>query len=135
MTFPDAVRTCLSKYVTFSGRATRSEFWFFALFSFLAFVSASIFDGLLNLVVPAPAMGGYMLSSIVALGLMLPQISAAVRRLHDLGHSGWWYLIGLIPVAGGLVLLVLFCFEGTPSENRFGSNPLAFESDWAPENT
>ncbi len=76
-----------------------------------------------------------MLSSIVALGLMLPQISAAVRRLHDLGHSGWWYLIGLIPFAGGLILLALFCFEGTPGENRFGPNPLAFESDWAPENT
>jgi len=133
MTFPDAVRTCLSKYITFSGRATRSEYWYFVLFPFLVFLSAFVVDGILNMALDAPALGGNMLTGVVMLFLLLPLISAAVRRLHDLGHSGWWYLIGFVPVVGGVVLLILFCFQGTPGENRFGPDPLAFEADWAPE--
>jgi uncharacterized membrane protein YhaH (DUF805 family) len=134
LTFPDAVRACWSKYATFSGRATRSEYWFFVLFAFLVVVAASILDSMLNLVVFEPAMGGNMLSSLAMLVLLLPQLSAAVRRLHDLGHSGWWYLIGLVPIVGGAALLVWFCLRGTEGENRFGPDPLGFESEWAPEN-
>jgi uncharacterized membrane protein YhaH (DUF805 family) len=133
LTFPDAVRACWSKYATFSGRATRSEYWFFVLFAFLVVVAASILDSMLNLVVFEPAMGGNMLSSLAMLVLLLPQLAAAVRRLHDLGHSGWWYLIGLVPAFGGAALLIWFCFRGTEGENRFGPDPLGFESEWAPE--
>jgi uncharacterized membrane protein YhaH (DUF805 family) len=79
LTFPDAVRACWSKYATFSGRATRSEYWFFVLFAFLVVVAASILDSMLNLVVFEPAMGGNMLASVAMLVLLLPQISAAVR--------------------------------------------------------
>ena len=127
LTFPDAVRTCLTKYAVFNGRATRSEYWFFVLFAFLVVVAASILDSMVNLLVFAPVMGGNMLA------LLLPQLSAAVRRLHDLGHSGWWYLIGLVPVVGGAVLLIWFCLRGTEGDNRFGPDPLGFESEWAPE--
>jgi uncharacterized membrane protein YhaH (DUF805 family) len=133
LTFPDAVRTCLTKYAVFNGRATRSEYWFFVLFAFLVVVAASIFDGILNMVVFEPAMGGNMLASLAMLALLLPQLAAAVRRLHDLGHSGWWYLIGLVPVVGGAALLIWFCLRGTEGENRFGPDPLGFESEWAPE--
>jgi len=134
LTFPDAVRTCLTKYAVFNGRATRSEYWFFVLFAFLVVVAAAILDSILNMVVFEPAMGGNMLSGLAMLALLLPQLAAAVRRLHDLGHSGWWYLIGLVPAVGGAVLLVWFCFRGTEGDNRFGPDPLGFESEWAPEN-
>ena len=133
LTFPDAVRTCLTKYAVFNGRATRSEYWFFVLFAFLVVVAASILDSILNLLVFAPVMGGNMLASLAMLALLLPQLSAAVRRLHDLGHSGWWYLIGLVPVVGGAALLIWFCLRGTEGDNRFGPDPLGFESEWAPE--
>ena len=134
LTFPDAVRTCLTKYAVFNGRATRSEYWFFVLFAFLVVVAASILDSMLNMVVFEPAMGGNMLSGLAMLALLLPQLAAAVRRLHDLGHSGWWYLIGLVPAVGGAALLIWFCFRGTEGDNRFGPDPLGFESEWAPEN-
>ena len=133
LTFPDAVRTCLTKYAVFNGRATRSEYWFFVLFAFLVVVAASILDSMLNMVVFEPAMGGNMLATLAMLALLLPQLSAAVRRLHDLGRSGWWYLIGLVPVVGGAVLLIWFCLRGTEGDNRFGPDPLGFESEWAPE--
>jgi len=134
LTFPDAVRTCLTKYAVFNGRATRSEYWFFVLFAFLVVVAAAILDSILNMVVFEPAMGGNMLSGLAMLALLLPQLAAAVRRLHDLGHSGWWYLIGLVPAVGGAALLIWFCFRGTEGDNRFGPDPLGFESEWAPEN-
>ena len=133
LTFPDAVRTCLTKYAVFNGRATRSEYWFFVLFAFLVVVAASILDSMLNMVVFEPAMGGNMLATLAMLALLLPQLAAAVRRLHDLGHSGWWYLIGLVPAVGGAALLIWFCFRGTEGDNRFGPDPLGFESEWAPE--
>jgi len=135
MTFPDAVKTCLAKYATFSGRATRSEYWFFVLFAFLVLLGASILDNVLDVVVFAPVLEGNILAGAVVLALLLPQIAVAVRRLHDMNHSGWWYLIGLVPAAGGIILVIWFCFEGTRGENRFGPDPFAFEADWAPEDT
>ena len=73
LTFPDAVRTCLTKYAVFNGRATRSEYWFFVLFAFLVVVAASILDSILNIF--APVMGGNMLASLAMLALLLPQLS------------------------------------------------------------
>ena len=83
MTFTDAVRTCLSKYITFTGRAARSEYWFFVLFIFLAVVGASILDGILSLIFFMPVMDGSTLTTIALLGLFLPHIAVGVRRLHD----------------------------------------------------
>ncbi len=98
MSFAESIRTCLTKYVDFKGRASRSEYWWFVLFIFLAYVGV----GVVGSVAKAPA-----LILVVPFALLLPQLAAGVRRLHDTGKSGWWYLICLIPYVGGIVVLVL----------------------------
>ncbi|MFT4027199.1 MAG: DUF805 domain-containing protein [Novosphingobium sp.] len=105
----------MSKYVVFSGRASRSEYWFFYLATFLASIVASIIDNILGL--------GF-LSMIVALGLFLPSIAAGIRRLHDTDRSGWWLLIVLIPLVGAILLIVWLATKGTPGTNQFGPDPL-----------
>lgn len=90
MNFGQAISTCLSKYATFSGRASRPEFWWFSLFQLLVLLVAAMFSDLL-----------YGLSG---LGLMLPALAAGARRLHDIGKSGWWQLLMLTGI-GYLVLL------------------------------
>lgn len=101
VSFGEAIKTCFSKYATFSGRASRSEFWYFFLFSFIL--------GCIPIV-----------NFIAGLVLLLPSLAVAVRRLHDTGKSGWWYLICLIPFIGGLVLLIFYCQEGQPDANQYG---------------
>ena len=98
MTFQDAIRTCLSKYADFTGRATRPEYWWFVLFVVL--VSAA-----LSLISP-------ILSGIFTLGTLLPSVAAATRRLHDTNRSGWWQLICFVPVIGLIVILVFLAQEG-----------------------
>ena len=99
MGFTEAIKTCFSKYATFSGRPTRAEFWWFFLFTFLG--------GLIPIV-----------GLIFALAVLIPSIAVAVRRLHDTDRSGWWLLIGLIPLVGFIVLLVFYCQE-SKEPNRF----------------
>jgi uncharacterized membrane protein YhaH (DUF805 family) len=112
MGFADAVRTCLSKYVDFQGRAMRSEFWWFALFNIIIQVITSVIDhGVLNYPI---------LSTIATLALILPGIAVSVRRLHDTDRSGWWLLISFIPLIGAILLLVWYCTKGSVSQNRFG---------------
>ncbi|MEM1048610.1 MAG: DUF805 domain-containing protein [Pseudomonadota bacterium] len=124
MSLTDAVRTVLSKYATFQGRAVRSEFWFFVLFVFLLFTVLAFIEG----AVLAPALGfsafdrdaGQPLSLIASLALLLPNIAVAVRRLHDIDRSGWWLLIGFVPVLGFLVLLYWYIQPGTDGANQYG---------------
>ena len=116
MNFGDSIRTCLSKYATFQGRASRSEYWFFILFGVIALVVASIVDGILGT--------GLALYGLVALGLFLPQLAAGVRRLHDVNRSGWWMLIVLVPLLGPILLLIWTCSPGTAGDNDHGANPL-----------
>ncbi len=124
MSFTDAVRTVLSKYATFQGRAVRSEFWFFVLFVFLLFTILAVIEG----AVLAPALGfsvfdpdaGQPLSLVASLGLLLPNIAVAVRRLHDIDRSGWWLLIGFVPILGFLVLLYWYIQPGTQGTNQYG---------------
>ena len=96
MTFQESVRVCFSKYADFTGRATRSEYWWFFLFILL--VSAAI------------SMVSHTLSGLFSLATLLPSIAAAARRLHDTNRSGWWQLIILVPVIG-LVVLVVFLVQ------------------------
>lgn len=112
MTFSESIRTCFSKYATFSGRATRSEFWWFALFCVL-------------LSLPLAFLGP--LAPLLLIPLWIPAISVEVRRLHDTGRSGWWFWIVLIPIVG-LIKLVWYCNRGTVGDNRFGPDPLAVPS-------
>ncbi len=120
MNFMDAVRTCLNKYATFSGRARRSEFWWFILFNFAAQIAASIVDGII-----AAIIGFSALAFLVMLALFIPGLAVSVRRLHDTGRSGWWLLLGLIPVVGIVVLIVWYATEGQPGPNQYGENPKA----------
>ena len=124
MDFQQAIKTCFSKYVTFSGRASRSEFWWFMLFIFagnfiLGFVDLSLFGR------TAEGDTISILGALFSLAVFLPSIAVGVRRLHDVDKSGWWYLLILIPLIGWLILIVFFFIhQGTAGSNRFGEDPL-----------
>ena len=110
MDFTTAVKTCFAKFVDFSGRATRSEYWWFVLAYFiLAIVTGFIHEYLYFLVV---------------LVFLVPMISAGVRRLHDIGKTGWLLLLGLIPVVG-LVLIYFMVQPSQPESNAYGAPPAA----------
>lgn len=115
MNFQEAVSTVLSKYADFTGRAGRSEFWWFALFNLLA----SLVIGMIDQAI----FGQEILGFIFALGVLLPGIAVAARRLHDIDRSGWWLLIVLIPLIGWIVLLYWYISEGTPGANQYGAQP------------
>ena len=115
MSLPDAVRTCLNKYVDFSGRARRSEYWWFALSIFIVYLVASFLGRAVS--------AGVLLADLVALGLFLPSLAVAVRRLHDTNRSGWFYLISLIPLVGTIILIVFMCQESVRGPNRYGPSP------------
>ena len=119
MEFVPAVKQVLQKYVVFTGRASRSEYWWFFLFSNLALWTAQIAGGMIG--------DSGVLSGIVTLALFLPALAVGVRRLHDIDRSGWWALLVLLPLIGLIVLIVWNCFRGTPGPNRFGPDPLANE--------
>lgn len=104
----------LKQYAVFGGRARRTEYWMFALVNLVVSI-VLLFVG--------RAIGFDYLQSVYALAVLLPTLGVSVRRLHDTGRSGWWLLIGLVPVIGAIVLLVFFCIEGQPSENQYGANP------------
>lgn len=141
MSFTDAIKTCFSKYVTFSGRAPRSEYWWFALFLWIAILILSYVDTLVFGAREVVMMSGsdsfqngmsfnmawqpQPITGIFMLATFLPNLAVSVRRLHDTNRSGWWLLIGLIPLIGLIVLLVFFVSKGTEGENSHGADPLA----------
>lgn len=96
MDFGTSVKTCLKKYVVFSGRAPRSEYWWFALFSALVGVVASVIDATVLGISPLRAGSGIGTAQLVGLALFLPSIAVMVRRFHDTGKSGWWFFICLL---------------------------------------
>ena len=113
MSFADAVRAVLNNYAGFTGRARRSECWWFALFYLIAFVVAAIIDAVI---------GAPVVEFLVFLALIVPAIAVGARRLHDTGKSGWWLLISFIPF-GGLVLLVFTVQDSQPGDNQYGPSP------------
>lgn len=133
MSFVNAIRSCLSQYATFRGRAARSELWFFVLFVIICAMLSTIIDRILgttfHMTNPVTgvvqSMGYGYIYTLVALALMVPNISVAVRRLHDIERSGWWYWVVLIPILGAIILLVWFCTHGTRGHNDYGIDPLA----------
>ena len=135
MDFMTAVKTCFSKYVTFSGRARRSEFWWFVLFVFVGSIALSIVDSVLFGTTTVTDNGFSsstdtpILSGLFTLAILLPYISVAVRRLHDIDRSGWWYWIGLIPLIGFILLIVWFARVGTSGSNTYGEDPLGGSLD------
>lgn len=115
MSFLSAVSVCLRKYTTFSGRATRSEFWYWTLAQFLLAILTAVLDQVFKLQI-APEVG--LLSVIVSLLTFLPSLAVSARRLHDLDRSGWWMLISFT-VIGLFVLIYWYCCRGTEGRNRF----------------
>jgi uncharacterized membrane protein YhaH (DUF805 family) len=111
MTFIESIRTCLTKYADFTGRASRSEYWWFVLFFVL--VSTA-----LNIINPSG-----MLSGLFSLALLLPIIAAEVRRLHDTNRSGWFILLNLIPIIGWIILLVWKVQKSDEGANQYDVSP------------
>src|SRR3954470_23751130 len=114
MTFTGAISDAFSKYATFSGRSSRSAYWWFSLFAFIVVIAALIVD-------EAAGTGG-IVYGLAVLGLFLPNLAVTVRRLHDSGHSGWWLLIGLVPLIGAIVVLV-FTLQSSDAPNKWGPDP------------
>ena len=123
MQFKNSIRLGFQNYANFKGRASRSEFWFWVLFFWLAVILASIIDAVIFSGVASDANSGvrlYLLPlNLVGYVLLIPNVSVFVRRLHDTDRKGWWWLLGFVPF-GGLVLLSWLCTKGSPSANRFG---------------
>jgi uncharacterized membrane protein YhaH (DUF805 family) len=115
VTFGEAVRSGFDHYVKFDGRASRPAFWWWFLFGILVGIGASIIDAIIG------SFG--VVSGLAALALLLPNLSVAIRRLHDTDHTGWWVLIGLIPIIGFIVLLIFYLRQSDPGENRYGPPP------------
>jgi uncharacterized membrane protein YhaH (DUF805 family) len=113
MNFGESITTCMGKYVTFSGRASRSEFWWFYLFTVLISWGATLVEAAMFGV---GAMG--ILSGIASLVFVLPSLAASSRRLHDIGKSGWWLLIALT-VVGIILLIVWWASDTKPAGDRF----------------
>lgn len=120
----EAVKTVLGKYVDFSGRARRSEYWYWTLAVFLVYVVGLIFTAIARPL-------GLLIFVVLVLGGFLPGLAVSVRRLHDTGRSGWFLLISLIPFVGGIVLLVFQCADSQPQPNKYGPSPKAAAVDYA----
>jgi uncharacterized membrane protein YhaH (DUF805 family) len=104
----------LKKYAVFNGRARRKEYWMFFLFNLIFSFVLGFIDGIL---------GTVFIGTIYGLVVLIPGIAVTVRRLHDIGRTGWWVLIGLIPLIGLIVLIVFAATDGNKGSNEYGSNP------------
>jgi uncharacterized membrane protein YhaH (DUF805 family) len=120
MNFVQAIKSGFSNYVTFSGRAPRSEYWYWVLFAVIgALVTKAVDAAIFGFDAGASPLNG-----IFELAIFLPGLAVSARRLHDIDRTAWWLLIALTGI-GGILLLVWDCFKGTPGPNRFGPDPLA----------
>ncbi len=112
----------LKRYADFSGRSRRKEYWMFVLGVFIAVVILSILEGIAGL---GGMVGGVYgpLTTLLLVGIIVPSIAVQVRRFHDQDKSGWFVLLALIPLVGGIAVFVFMCLEGTKGPNRFGPDP------------
>ena len=106
----------------FGGRSRRKEYWYFVLFFLLIGTVLSLVDSVISSKVGFLEDVG-LLVGIFYLAVLLPSVAVTVRRLHDIGRTGWWWLIGFIPIIGSIVLLVFAAQDSVPGSNRYGSNP------------
>ncbi|CAM4172761.1 DUF805 domain-containing protein [Psychrobacter arenosus] len=111
-TIVDWFKKCLRKYATFQGRARRKEYWYCNLMVIIIYIVAAIIDGILGT--------DGVIASLAILALFIPLLSVMVRRLHDINKSGWWYWISIIPLIGGILLLVWMCTDTNPNTNQYG---------------
>ena len=111
MNFAESIQTCYKKFFDFSGRASKSEFWWFQLYAIIIYALMFVFQGDLSI-----------LFSIITIANAIPNYAASVRRLHDTDKSGWMVLISVIPLIG-LIIFVLLMRDGSKGKNRFGPKP------------
>lgn len=123
MSMMEAVRTVLGKYADFSGRARRSEYWYWTLAVLLAYIPLYVLllIGIFAEITALTILAGLVLA-VVAIGAIVPSIAVVVRRLHDTDKSGWFYFISFVPFVGGLILLYFMILDSTP-DNQYGPNP------------
>lgn len=122
MSYTQAISDGFSKYATFSGRSSRSAYWYWALFAFIV----GVISYALSL-----AIGSMVIYYVVELAIIVPGIAVGVRRLHDIGRSGWWYLIVIVPLIGAIVLLVWFV-QASDGPNEYGTAPDGKVAEAAP---
>ena len=108
MGFMEAIKACFAKYATFDGRACRSEYWYWTLFSFIV----GLFLGWIH-----------YLGTLLSILFILPGIAVSVRRLHDIGKSGWWYLLSFIPILGWLAMIYFYVLDSQSGANQYVLNP------------
>lgn len=116
MTFKDAIQSGVRRWMDFEGRSSRSEYWYWMLFVWLLCMALTL--------VGASMDSGSLLDGLIMLFFFFAHLSVAVRRLHDLGKSGWWVLLCLIPFVGAVVLLIWYVTKGTDGPNQYGPDPL-----------
>ena len=122
MNFQTSIKTCFNKFAVFSGRASRSEFWFFVLFGFLGGIITVIID---VMILGYPYEENGPINLIFSVALIIPSIAVAARRLHDINKSGWWQLLW-ITLIGGILLIIWHATEGENKKNKFGP-PIKFK--------
>lgn len=117
-------KVVMKNYANFNGRARRAEYWYFALANFIVIIPFYII-GITGAATESTGLSilGFAIYGIVALGTLVPGLAVAVRRLHDLNKSGWYYFIALIPLVGPIILLVWFFTEGDRFSNNYGDDP------------
>jgi len=139
MSFMESISTCFAKYATFSGRALRSEFWWYVLFILAAQIVLGVVDSMVFESKEVMAVSGLSnvqegmsfsfsyqpqpITSIFLLATFLPSLAVGARRLHDTGRSGWWQLIVIIPLIGLIILIVFWASQGVEGDNTYGAAP------------
>ena len=116
---------CLKQYIDFWGRARRKEYWMFTLWNVVIIMFLAALEAI-GTEIGSDSFVSYIpmvLYLLYGLFILIPSFTVSVRRLHDIGNSGWWILIGLIPVIGSIILLVWYCTEGQRCENEWGPDP------------
>lgn len=116
-TFGGALKDGFARYVDFKSRSTRSQYWWFTLWSVLFSIGSTILDASLGMGDSGP------IGLLVSLVFFLPSIAVAIRRLHDIGRTGWWMLLVFVPLLGWIVLLVFYCTKSQPMPNQWGPEP------------
>ena len=126
MSFKEAVSSVFSNYANFNGRARRSEYWYFVLFNLIVSAVLSILHNL----TAGSFLGNIFTAAqyVYSLAVLVPGLAVAWRRLHDTGRSGAWYLIGLVPLVGAILLIVWCCQDSQPEANQYGPCPKDFIS-------
>lgn len=125
----------IKNYAVFTGRGRRSEYWYFVLFNIIFAIVAMLIDRLIGDTFTMETSRGVLAEPfgyvyiIYALFVLIPGLAVGVRRLHDINKSGWFFFLALIPVIGSIWLLVWFCMDGTPGDNKYGPNPKETENN------